>query len=952
MKPISLTISAYGPYKDEINIDFSKFNDIFLITGDTGAGKTTIFDAICYSLYNETSGTNRKVDSLRSDFASDETDTFVDFTFKHKDIIYNIRRTPSYFKKGRKTKTIADATLKYEDKIITGLSNVTEAINTILGIDSKQFKQISMIAQGDFLKLLLATSDERSLIFRKLFDTSIFYRISEKLKERFIKVKNTYDNNVILLNNELTHIKWEEEISSDKDTKEYISLLEEQLEKDKIKQKEIEQTNNLLNLEIESIQTKITLGIIDNENIVMLSRKNEELKKLELIYKEQEILKKNLQFNNTILPINENICNLELKIKKLENEIILNNKELENINEQIKNINEEYLTIDKRTNLLNEDKIKLNKIVENEKIKEQISNLKKKQTNFDINNLLKIKEKITSINEFLINDKSCQLLENSLKEEAKNKETIKNYELELEELEKLNEKHKEIEKNLQLSISSYNEYNKNYLENETMFLESQASILASTLKDGCPCIVCGSTNHPNIHKKREHVISIEELNMMKDNVVLKLETKNKLINELDIINMKIKDKNEESLIIELNKLKSIDFSIDKYKESVKYYNEQKLELIKLTNEQTNLETKLSEFEKSKTMIKTLEENLVNYDLDIISFKSNIIKEEENLKELSINYNNLINLEVSKKTSLEYLKKDLISNELELTNLNKKINELNYDGPLFERHIFNQLLETNNNYFDKYKNTKNSVSDLEKRTQNKKTTDITLLEDSLNLLKEKLENLDKSVLFRISNNKEILMKIKDYYDKFIKLDKEYSDYKILSDTANGTLNGKPKLLFEQFVQATYFNDIIRVSNVRLSQMTDGRFELIRKDKRDNLKDKLALELDVIDNYTGKIRDVKTLSGGESFKASLALSLGLSDIIQSYAGGIVVETLFIDEGFGSLDNESLDQALNTLNDLSEGNRLIGIISHVTELKERIDKKIIVSKTPSGSNLKIEY
>ncbi|MEG0137980.1 MAG: SbcC/MukB-like Walker B domain-containing protein [Bacilli bacterium] len=352
------------------------------------------------------------------------------------------------------------------------------------------------------------------------------------------------------------------------------------------------------------------------------------------------------------------------------------------------------------------------------------------------------------------------------------------------------------------------------------------------------------------------------------------------------------------------------------------------------------------------MIKTLEENLVNYDLDIISFKSNIIKEEENLKELSINYNNLINLEVSKKTSLEYLKKDLISNELELTNLNKKINELNYDGPLFERHIFNQLLETNNNYFDKYKNTKNSVSDLEKRTQNKKTTDITLLEDSLNLLKEKLENLDKSVLFRISNNKEILMKIKDYYDKFIKLDKEYSDYKILSDTANGTLNGKPKLLFEQFVQATYFNDIIRVSNVRLSQMTDGRFELIRKDKRDNLKDKLALELDVIDNYTGKIRDVKTLSGGESFKASLALSLGLSDIIQSYAGGIVVETLFIDEGFGSLDNESLDQALNTLNDLSEGNRLIGIISHVTELKERIDKKIIVSKTPSGSNLKIEY
>ena len=207
------------------------------------------------------------------------------------------------------------------------------------------------------------------------------------------------------------------------------------------------------------------------------------------------------------------------------------------------------------------------------------------------------------------------------------------------------------------------------------------------------------------------------------------------------------------------------------------------------------------------------------------------------------------------------------------------------------------------------------------------------------------------MLRYKTNKKVYENIVEQYNKNIDINKNYSMYKILSDTANGTISGKSKILFEQYVQSTYFNEIIKNSNYRLDIMTLGRYELRKKNDQQNLKDKVGLDLEVMDNYTGKIRDIKSLSGGESFKASLSLALGLSDTIQNYAGGIVVDTMFIDEGFGSLDSDSLEQALKTLNDLTSNNCLIGIISHVNELKQRIDKKIIVSKSTSGSTIKIE-
>ena len=260
MKPINIKISAFGPYKGLETVDFTKLgsNGIFLITGDTGSGKTSLFDAICFALYNQPSGTNRTVDSLRSDYADDETDTFVEFEFTHKENKYVIKRNIPYKKKNRKTKTVAEATLIINDKdIITGVKEVTNKIIEILGIDDKQFKQIAMIAQGEFLKLLFATSDERSKIFRKIFDTSIYYKISELLKEKFLKTKREYDDKNNILKNEIEHINWDKDISN-LTILEIINLLNEENEKDKIivleekeKRKKLDEKIELLIKDIE-----------------------------------------------------------------------------------------------------------------------------------------------------------------------------------------------------------------------------------------------------------------------------------------------------------------------------------------------------------------------------------------------------------------------------------------------------------------------------------------------------------------------------------------------------------------------------------------------------------------------------------------------------------------------------------------------------------------------------
>ena len=250
--------------------------------------------------------------------------------------------------------------------------------------------------------------------------------------------------------------------------------------------------------------------------------------------------------------------------------------------------------------------------------------------------------------------------------------------------------------------------------------------------------------------------------------------------------------------------------------------------------------------------------------------------------------------------------------------------------------------------------KTKIEELEKLLTNKDIKDLTVELEKQNKLKEEVDLIttDKQNLYSVyDNNMKISKRLEITSNKLIQYMDKFSIYEELYKLASGTVSGKRRVCFEQYVQATYFDMVLYEANLRFNNMTDGRFKLLRKESTDNLGSKFALDLDVYDEYNGSRRDVKSLSGGESFKASLSLALGLSDVIQNYSGGIVIDTLFIDEGFGSLDQESREQAINTLNLISNNNKLIGIISHVSELKDRIDKKIIVSKTKDGSEIKIE-
>ena len=454
-----------------------------------------------------------------------------------------------------------------------------------------------------------------------------------------------------------------------------------------------------------------------------------------------------------------------------------------------------------------------------------------------------------------------------------------------------------------------------YEHAEILFLKNQAGFLASMLKDNEPCMVCGSVNHPNKAILNNESITKNKLDNLRSKLEKQIEIRNSIINRIAINNSLLEEKNKEKIVTELNKLTLIDFKIDELKNKEKEY------LFIYDNNLENVINKISE--------------LTNY----------IFKIDKEYNE-TLNSKNVLEKEII------LVKNDIELKNKELNNLNIEFNKHNYNKELFTNNQLRELEIEYNEYYKEYDKVNTLIDNLKDKVKDKKIINIDNYINELNILNKQYDELlNNDTMLRYKTNKKVYENIVEQYNKNIDINKNYSMYKILSDTANGTISGKSKILFEQYVQSTYFNEIIKNSNYRLDIMTLGRYELRKKNDQQNLKDKVGLDLEVMDNYTRKIRDIKSLSGGESFKASLSLALGLSDTIQNYAGGIVVYTMFIDEGFGSLDSDSLEQALKTLNDLTSNNCLIGIISHVNELKQRIDKKIIVSKSTSGSTIKIE-
>ena len=919
MRPIKLKMSAFGPYAGLTEIDFSKLGEsgIYLITGDTGAGKTTIFDAIVYALYNEASGNSRSSTMFRSKYADDDVQTYIELVFNYRGKEYKILRSPEYMRKKTRgegyTKQSSACEITYPDgRVITKKNEADEAIKEIIGIDKAQFMQIAMIAQGDFLKLLLSSTEERIAIFRRIFKTEKFLSLQNKLKDEYALAKVGVDKVCSSIVQYTDGIKCDEESVYYSDVEkaknnelsilEILLVLEKLIAQDENSEKELLSEIAELEKQLDLVNSKLTKF----EEYTKLTKEENEIKaKLEASKESLLNSEENLKIHKENLAQTDSL-NAELAKIKAE---IPRYEELETQQTNLKNTIHE---IEKAEKSLAQTK---ELAEENNKKLEQLKT-----------------EKITLENageqrERLISQRTSEQKQNE------NAEALKKALSEYETLcSKLEESQQTYRKLSAVSEKATEEYNTKY----KAYLDEQAGILAETLKDNEPCPVCGSITHPNPMTKSEKAPTEAQLKKLK-------QSSEKALQEATQASNICSSLKGQADTFKLN----IEKSISELAPDTEIENAGQVitEIISITTQKiSEIET---EIEKEDKKIKRRKE------LDEIIPKTE--KQAEQLKDKLIQLESFI---VSNKAKSEEIQKQLssIKNNLSFENkamADKKLKELEVKitilNEAFEKAQANYItckeqgIELNaraNQISQQLK----SAEEIDFEEVNKKR------EKLLNSKKEK-SDIRTQIIARLTANKASLENIAKKSDELSTLESKYVLTKALSDTANGAVSGKEKVMLETYIQMTYFDRIIARANTRFMVMSGGQYEMKRRQDAVNKRSQTGLEIDIIDHYNGSIRSVNTLSGGESFKASLSLALGLSDEIQASAGGIRLDTMFVDEGFGSLDDESLNQAMNALKGLTEGNRLVGIISHVNELKERIDKQISVTKDrEGGSKIKI--
>lgn len=917
MRPLKITMSAFGPYAGEVTLDMQKLgkSGIYLITGDTGAGKTTVFDAISYALYGEASGNYRENTTLRSKYASADTPTFVELEFEYNNEIYKINRNPEYPRPNKRgegfTKQSANAELVMPDgSVITKIKEVSAKVEEIIGINKNQFSQIAMIAQGDFRKLLNCETNERSKIFRKIFKTEPYHNIEIKLSSLFNELKRNrekeksgieqYINQLKCNENDTLSLELERAKSGDVLIEDVIKLAGKIINKDTLEYTKTQKNIESINEEIEKINSNIKL--YENQEATKkayakASAKLEELKtkrnECEKAYKSAEAQRERLDdLTRKINLINSKMPKYD-ELKSLEN-----------------SINERAQSFEKSNNLL--------------KLKQQEITLLEKE----------IDEKSKALEEVKGADLLVQKLTVQKEEIKKKAEALKELKTEIDRCKTEQKNLKNAQSFAKSALDEYgaleNEYNQIYIA----FFNEQAGIIADELKDGEPCPVCGSTSHPNLARKSENAPSQADVESAQ-NLVKKAQEKadkardtaSALKSRFDEIAANVKSAAKKLFGTDDNVFDDYNSNINALKKEY----DSTLALLKTANEKLNLYQKLDkEIPKIQEKQKSLSDEISTLNTQKASDEAFI---SENTKRVT-----------SIKSELDFESADLAKDKLkEYTNLSNDIKN---------------AIEKSKNDFDdiksKYDTQKGTKASLENALKEFKKIDLASLNEKslkLNEYKKGVDKTAKSLYSRIESNKLLVDDISEKRDILKGYDDKYVWLKALSETANGDISGKEKITLETFVQMTYFDSIIRKANIRLLTMSDGQYELVRRSDAETLKKNEGLALDVIDHFNGSSRSVSTLSGGESFMASLCLALGLSDEIQSSNGGIKLDTMFVDEGFGSLDGEALDRALSALTSLSQGNRLVGIISHVDALRDRIDNKIVITKDRTiGSNAQI--
>ncbi|SDL10369.1 exonuclease SbcC [Clostridium cochlearium] len=1039
MKPLKLTMCAFGPYADVQVIDFTELDNrnIFLINGPTGAGKTTIFDAISYALFGEASNTNKDRDGLRSDFASQDTITYVDLEFSLRNKKYKVTRYPQQARKkargeGFTYKNSEAFLILPEGNTVSGVNAVEEKINEILGINKNQFRQIVMLPQGEFRKLLEADSLEREIIFRKIFGTEPFEKFQKILDD---KRKEIYKDIAKVNTERMTNIKRIDAANQEElfnlISQEHLNIKEiilgtgqliEKDEKDKENYfKKIEEVNK----EEIKIQNEIVLLEEDNKKI----KEKEEYEK-----KYKGLISKKEEYENKKNKLSQGRKALEVKIlednfkerknyfqikekeyKELEKRVNIYEKKVE---ESIKKLKEEESKEDKKEEISNKLTIFnsfQNKVKEYENKKNNIqelkNNLEEKEKYYSSldSEIKRDRAKFNELNKQLIQLQKSEVEKEKVLSKVEERESICN---DMRDFYKYYNSYLVNVKKYNTMKINFDKIEKNYIEfklkyeiMEDNFKKGQAGILAKDLKDGIECPVCGSKHHPKLAKMIDGVPTEEKLNKFKHEFDVIKEKREVILQNMSDLNGVITNSNEiisdYKLKLEKNlgkvidehwekdilnfisiKGKEIALEVQNLKERLKKIEEEHKKKINLGDSLRKLEVKIEknsdileqvnkEYKDLFAKVKSEENSILeiereipeeirsvtSLDREIKNLEDTLLKLNQSLERARKEYetinNEYISLKTSKKGKLENLQEMLKEIEKNKENMDKKIKNCGFKDynhylsmKLSEDELKN-LDEDIQNYNQNVKTVKFNLDKAIKNSKDLEFRDENLIKQRLEKVEEEKSQLNReyNIIFsRLDNNRKTLKEIEKLNEKIKGKEEEYKVIGELARISNG--DNDERITFERYVLAAYFDEIIDAANIRLSKMTGGRFLLVRKEERGKGRRQEGLELEVFDNYTGKARHVKTLSGGESFKASLSLALGLADVIQSYAGGISLDTIFIDEGFGTLDPESLDNAIETLVDLQNDGRLVGIISHVPELKERIDTILEIIPTKEGS------
>ena len=923
MRPTKLIISAFGPYAERTVIDMDKLgtSGLYLISGDTGAGKTTIFDAITFALFGKASGDSRDDSKLfRSLNAKPETKTEVDLTFMYAGKEYRIVRNPEYMRPkargGGFTKEVASVTFYYPDEsgkqgpashTVSKEKEVAAVVQDIIGIDRDQFTKIAMIAQGDFMKVLLSSTDERKKIFRKIFKTDKFNTLQDELKKRASEMDRQCTDS------ESTACTMVAQIQCSEDSAQAETLVQA---KNLASQRQIadwqsvcDMTQMILdedNVSLKNVQAEL------EESSKKLADMDKELGRAQNIQKTRDVLKKATENLEKILPTLDPLKEAKLVAEGKQ-------PERDNLQERITTLKNSLPEYDKL------ESHRANAKRKEGEIKNLEANLLQNRKSVDDTKaaIVDLERELSELGD--AGSKKLELVA-QLDKLSDRQNDLQKVGRSTKELSTLGDTFENAKKAYLIADGEYQKKNEEYEAKNRAFLNEQAGIIAETLNDNEPCPVCGSTHHPHKACKSVEAPSQAELEQLKKAVSVAEQERNEKSAAASQAKGKFEEKQlaVQSLVQELfgecnledarergnteyaqnrDKIASLTSAISKEEER-----EKRKAFI-----EKSLPEKRDELEKLQTAVTEQEKRISSLNAELVSCKNAI---DELLKKLAFESKAAAEKQINEtQAALDLSKRELEKATAAFTECERRVNELNASNAT----LASQLEGA-------------PEFDLAAMQANR---------DQAALAHNALAHSQNVVSARLAGNKSALEQIGKTVGALGEQLRRRAWIRNLSDTANGGLSGTSKVMLETYVQASYFDRIVSRANIRFRLLSNGQYELVRRKDATNNRSQSGLDLNVLDHSSGKEREVKTLSGGESFLASLSLALGLADEVQSYAGGIQLDTMFVDEGFGSLDEESLKNAINTLQNLAGDNRLVGIISHVNELEHKIEKIVHVKK-----------